>query len=324
MLFHHFGIPALQPSQPGTALLHIMLFFFEDLPISAWVWCLLHVVRLQNHVQRRRNLIGRACDSLIGSCENSIKEPRELVDRVLIVGNAPTVTSGKPLGAEIDGFRTVVRFNDYSTDRTEFTGSKLDYHFCNDQQVVGASEKAVLPLFNSSLTHAAYFFFPHMEEAGKIVANLVRLKANAWIVDEDRLLALGRKIGLRFWQVPSSGMVAIDAFLARHPRVVLHGFDFFQGKRIHYFDETPTQLVTSWLELFVTHSPAREKSWVARLVSKGCVTVLAEDAAMHEGGAVESSMTEMTGDAKEKPTRRRPPGLLRAILRDGFPSQFSV
>jgi len=307
--FHFYGVQFLQPTALGTTSLQIMFVYFEDLPVLAWLWCLYHVVKIQNHVKAH-------------AAEAPIAEPQGPDDRVLIVGNAPTVTDGSPLGEEIDRFAHVARFNSYTVSKPAFTGSRTDFHFCNGRQVAsGKRMKVVLPLFNASLTHAAYLFFPHMEDARRITDNLTSDKATAWVVDEPRLLALMKKLGIAFWQVPTSGMVAIDAFLSKHPSVSLHGFNFFQGKKIHYFEESATQLITSWLERFVTHDPSKEKLWVASLVKDGHASFLAETAAPNKVG--ETTDTKSKTSDKENQARQRP-SLMRTILKDGVPSQFSI
>lgn len=300
---HLYGVQLLHSTAFGTAALQLAFAYFEDLPVLAWLWCLYHVALIQDHAS------GHAGEAPIAA-------PQGSDDRVLVVGNAPTVTDGRPLGEEIDRFAHVARFNSYTVSRPAHTGSRTDFHFCNGRQVASDRRvRVVLPLFNASLTHAAYLFFPHMEEARRITDDLTSDKATAWFVDEARLLALMQKLGLVFWQVPTSGMVAIDAFLSKHKSVSLHGFNFFQGKKIHYFEESPAQLVTSWLERFVTHDPSKEKLWVAGLVREGRASFLAETAPHETGQAGEEKM--------DKQPRQRP-SLMRTILRDGVPSQFSI
>merc|ERR1719428_2643547 len=135
-----------------------------------------------------------------------------------------------------------------------------------------------------------------MEEAADICANLMHPKANVWVVDEERILALIRKIKPNFWQIPSSGMVAIDAFLSKYPEVAIHGFNFFSGKKIHYFEESPLQLITSWLERFVTHNPPCEKVWVESIVNEGRAYFLSEGKHCREPASSE----EETSGSEEK------------------------
>jgi len=314
--FHGVIIPSIAQTSFGNILLHALFAFFEDMPVVGWIWCLVYVVRMQKHVKVKQ--AGR-------------KSPfEECKDPVLIVGNAPTVTEGNPLGALIDDFSHVVRFNSYNTEKPEFTGSKVSFHFCNGRNFPTSNAvKAVCPLFNASLTHAAYLFMPHMEDAPEIFANLTSTKVEAWFVEEERILALCRRIGTPFWQIPTSGMVALDAFMGNSDQVCLHGFNFFQGKKIHYFQESPTQLITSWLERFVTHDPSREKKWVEGLAAKGDVSFLAQHPVGSETkGKFEACDDEATPEGKKKDDdadlRRRTPGLFRTMLKDGMPSQFSL
>jgi hypothetical protein len=324
--FHRFAVPAVQPTILGSILLQLLFAIFEDGSTAGWVWCLYHVVALQDHV--RNTASKRDCP---------IKDPVGGEDTVLIVGNAPTVMNA-PLGEVMDGFSHVARFNTYNLCKPEYTGSKVNFHFCNGRNMPAAREvKAVLPLFNASLTHAAYLFMPHMEEALSIRATLESSKANAWFVEEERILALCRRIKPNFWQIPSSGMVAIDAFLSRYPEVALHGFNFFSGKKIHYFEESPLQLLTSWLERFVTHNPPCEKAWVESLVDEGRAYFLAEgkrsvtstpDIISSEeevpGASCSSDLDSSKGKLGKDDKKRRLPNMWKFLRKDLLPSQFSM
>jgi len=323
VVFHGLVIPLIANTRVGGLLLHALFAFFEDMPTIGWIWCLYHVVCLQRHIAKHQH-----------SRQPPWSESQGPNDRVLIVGNAPTVVEGEPLGKLIDDFTHVIRFNSYSVNRPEFTGSKVGFHFCNGRNFpTNNIVKAVCPLFNASLTHAVYLFMPHMEEAKDIYANLTSTKVNAWFCEEEAILELRRKIGCRLWQIPTSGMVAIDSFLSKREQVTLHGFNFFQGKKIHYFEESPTQLITSWLERFVTHDPSFEKVWVEKLTKEGHVSFLSKQSAskIDEGDAEAEAEDEVCQEAKakkgeqdEEELRRRRPVLIQTLLKDGLPSQFSL
>jgi len=317
--FHGLVIPLIATTRIGGVLLHALFAFFEDMPVVGWIWCLYHVVRMQNHISKTQS-----------DRQNPFVPSDGVADRVLIVGNAPTVIEGEPLGHLIDGFNHVVRFNQYTVAKPEYTGNKVGFHFCNGRNFpTDNTVKAICPLFNASLTHAVYLFMPHMEEAKDIYANLTNPKVDAWFVEEQHILDLRRKIGNKIWQIPTSGMVAIDAFLRNRKQVSLHGFNFFQGKKIHYFEESTTQLITSWLERFVTHDPNIEKVWVDQLKEQNRVLLLNKHSASTtsaddcEGDAIDEGKGKK-GDEDEAELRRRTPGLVHTLLKDGFPSQFSL
>jgi len=318
---HVYGIPALQPTWAGAVLLQIMFAVFEDGSVAGLIWCLHHVLRVQSYI-RTQQAQGMKCP---------IAEPKSLKDHTLIIGNAPTVVGGDPLGPVIDSFSNVVRFNNYNLDRPEYTGTKATFHFCNGRNMPATNTvQAVLPLFNASLTHAMYLFLPHMEDASEICTLLMTSQASVWFVEEEPILKLCQKIRCNFWQIPSSGMIAIDAFLSKYPDVTLHGFNFFAGKKIHYFEESPLQLITSWLERFVTHNPACEKIWVESLLSEGRATFLAQGAVLADGNGaanqegVEASKGKGKGDEKDGNTRLQLSSVWRFLSRDGMPSQFSM
>lgn len=310
LLFHHQGVAALQPTFQGTCLLQALFFIFQDGPSFAWAWCLKHVLIMQDHYR-----LHPSGDSTV------LDAPKAEGGQGLVVGNAPNVLQGQPLGAVIDSFAEVVRFNSYKIHKPTFTGTKVTHHFCNGRQIPERSG-VVMPLFNASLTHAVYLFFPHLEEAPEICARLKTSKASICVPNEERILKLCAKLGLRFWQVPSSGMVAIDLFMSRYEQVYIHGFSFFQGK-LHYFQEPLLQLLTSWLERCLTHGPAFEKQWAEGLMADGKVIKLPESdlaiaAAREDEVTMKGKLDELEAEAAEGP------GVIEAILKDGFPSQFSL
>lgn len=316
--FHRFAVPLVQPTLLGTTVLQVLFTIFEDGAVAGWIWCLYYVVRLQNHVRSTPSK---------GQCP--IQESNNGEDTPLIVGNAPNVMDA-PLGEVMDSFQSVSRFNTYRVHKPEYTGSKVNYHFCNGRNLPSAREvKAVLPLFNASLTHAVYLYMPHMEEAANIFANLASPEANVWVVEEERIMALRKKIKCNFWQIPTSGAVGIDAFISKRPEVALHGFNFFSGKKIHYFEESPVQLITSWLERFVTHNPPREKVWVHSLVAERRAYFLSEGkpepGEVMETSASEEVCEEKKGKLGSKEARRRLiPSVLKFLRKDLLPSQFSM
>uniref|UniRef100_A0A7S1EXX7 Uncharacterized protein n=1 Tax=Noctiluca scintillans TaxID=2966 RepID=A0A7S1EXX7_NOCSC len=289
--FHLFLVSIIHPTWLGTALFQMLLFLFEDLPAGAWMWCLLHVVRLQRHTCQQH----QRASPLSGD------------DDVVIIGNAPTLTSGTALGPQIDRFPTVVRFNEFTVDPVEFSGSKTSFHFCSGRTLPSA-KTSVLPHFNASLAHAVQLFMPRIEDTWEIYTRLT--STDVWFIDESRILSLHQKIGCRFWQVPSSGMLAIDAFRDRDVR--LHGFNFFQSRRMHYFAETPLEQLLSWMESSL-HSP-REKNYVERLLKHGHVAFLSPP-----------DDTDSESECEKKGgVRQRLPRLVNILLKDGLPSQFSV
>mmetsp|Transcript_155615 Transcript_155615/g.290443 ORF Transcript_155615/g.290443 Transcript_155615/m.290443 type:complete len:436 (+) Transcript_155615:95-1402(+) len=319
LLFHKFAIPVLQPTLTGSVLLQVLFAIFEDGSIAGWVWCLVHTVRLQMHIER---------NNLYCKCP---VQPSSADDTVLIIGNAPTVLTGEPLGAVIDTFPEVVRFNGYTLTKPDYTGSRVTSHFCNGRQMPAKSTvQAVLPLFSASLTHAVYLYMPHMEDAWETCEKIMNNK-DARFIAEPQILELCKKIKCNFWQIPTSGMVAIDAFLKTYPKVTLHGFNFFAGKKIHYFEESATQLITSWLERFVTHNPPCEKVYVKGLWEQGTADFLSSNVPFvedvqdsEEREASAESTDEKLDEDSSKLRKRKSPGLLQMVTKDGLPSQFSI
>jgi hypothetical protein len=303
--WHRYIIPAIQPTIVGSILVQVGFVFFQDLCLLGWLWCLHHVVQVQDIMKVRPELT-----------ECPIKTPSNPEDRVLIIGNAPNVLEGRALGPVIDGFEQVCRFNTYHVDVPEYTGTKTTYHWANGRNIPqDPYVQAVAPIFNASLTHAVYLFFPDLGNASNTMTHVLSDKTRVWFVEEDRLLKLCKKLSLPFFQIPSSGMVAIDAMMSLYDKVYIHGFSFFQSKKLHYFDEPVLQMVTSWLERFITHNAGCEKTWVEGLARDQSVLFLPEHVVEVPGG--ENISSPKSKEAEKKPNLFR-------LIEEAFPSQFSM
>jgi len=85
-----------------------------------------------------------------------------------------------------------------------------------------------------------------------------------------------KAIGLTGIKHPTSGMLAIDHFL-NLPNVSLpvyiHGFDFFEGPEIHYYNKTEPlyERINDMIGVNTMHQPEKEKAFVALLVKEGKV-----------------------------------------------------
>jgi hypothetical protein len=208
--------------------------------------------------------------------------------RVLVVGNGPSALEGEPLGDKIDQFDEVVRFNNFQTKvagMEKFVGTKTTVHYSDgvlyptytEYHVPGAD--VVLSLIMDRFMVAGTYFILRGAadmETGLTMAFL-KDKNLSWTSKAD-IVSLYKRLKLRGLKHPTSGMLAIDHFV-RQPGVELpvyiHGFDFFQGPKMHYFDEHEP-----WYERLNDrigvnmHSPHKEKVYVEELIKQGKVKFL--------------------------------------------------
>merc|ERR1712203_636582 len=110
-----------------------------------------------------------------------------------------------------------------------------------------------------------------------LTSSFLRDPEVGWIAKE-RIDALKKNLGLSGVKHPTSGMLAIDYFLDQ-PGIVLpiyiHGFDFFQGPKIHYYNDHEPLYERINNNIGVNaHSPHKEKLYVEKLIAEGKVRFL--------------------------------------------------
>ena len=83
-----------------------------------------------------------------------------------------------------------------------------------------------------------------------------------------------RRLGLRLYQVPTTGFVLLTRLLESVERVHLVGFDGFGiGKELHYYKEQKMQLQVNAAGALL-HDWAAEKVGIQRLIDEGRVVLL--------------------------------------------------
>merc|ERR1719293_565236 len=98
--------------------------------------------------------------------------------------------------------------------------------------------------------------------------------ALGWISHAD-IQNLKTTLGISKWKRPTSGSLAIDWMLRNRPNkdvpVYIHGFDFFEGEQVHYYDKSEPlyERFNDLLGVTVMHQPSKEKGFVENLVKEG-------------------------------------------------------
>lgn len=209
-------------------------------------------------------------------------------NKVIVIGNGPSAVTGEPLGHEIDQFNEVVRFNNFQTKSAgmdKWTGSKCTVHFSDgvlyptykEYHVPGAT--VVLSLIMDRFIIAGSYLILRMGADLQTRLTLAFLKdpAVGWI-EKDRIDRLKAKLGLNPGKQPTSGMLAIDYFLEKEGvelPVYIHGFDFFMGPKLHYYDDYEPfyERINDRIGVNM-HSPHKEKVYVEKLIQEGRVIFL--------------------------------------------------
>lgn len=210
--------------------------------------------------------------------------------RVIIVGNGPSALEGEQLGHVVDGFDEVIRFNNFQTKVAgleKWVGRKTTVHFSDgvlyptysEYHVPGAS--IVLTLFADRFIVAGSYVILRgaADLQTDLTLNFLKDPDTTWLAKEQ-IERVKKLLGLVSVKHPTSGMLAIDYFLNK-PGVQLpihiHGFDFFQGPKVHYFDDHEPLYERINDRIGVNqHSPLKEKVYVEKLVAEGKVRFLKE------------------------------------------------
>ena len=175
------------------------------------------------------------------------------IDRnILLLGNAYTVLDYE-LGHEIDGFDTVVRFNNFQWDDPAKIGTKFDIHArraCDDVQLLPADSFKEVVCFVT--------WCPLTQGMKRVARNVqAYYGSQCTIVDENICRSIGEDIGLDHPKERASvGALAIGYYLSKYPHIWLHGFTSKDYNK-HYFNKPPKDAHF--------HNWDKERVWIAQL-----------------------------------------------------------
>lgn len=217
--------------------------------------------------------------------ENRLKNGKLLGKKVLVIGNGPSAKESK-VGDVIDScFDEVIRFNNFSNKGSlaEYAGTKTTVHFSDamlypswpEYKVPGAVE--MLAQFDERLmTAGSYLLFRVIADWEPRAAWKFLSDPKVWWIPGPEIAQVKIDVGNTHPTHPTSGMLAINHFmkLTDEP-IYIHGFDFFQGPVIHYYDEVEPFYERMNDKIGVNmHQPKKEKKLVEKLIEQGKVRVL--------------------------------------------------
>merc|ERR1719240_1771508 len=110
-----------------------------------------------------------------------------------------------------------------------------------------------------------------------LTMRFLRDPETSWITKAD-IERVKKLLGLTGVKHPTSGMLAIDYFVNKpgvQLPVAIHGFDFFMGPKIHYYDDYEPLYERINNKIGVNqHSPHKEKVYVEKLIAEGKVVFI--------------------------------------------------
>ena len=184
---------------------------------------------------------------------------------LLIIANGPSALKNK-LGHEIDKFNEIGRINNYTTNNFEkFIGSKTNIWFNGANQ--GLRPRKNIP--KKTIILVPYEILFKKEE--KIIEKMSRkLNLND---DEYNLI---KKEKMKEFEVisnikrPTTGLNSILWGIENYDKVIIHGFDFFENGKEHYYDSYLTKKIAN-LKIVgkaKKHDNVSEKLFVQDLIAK--------------------------------------------------------
>jgi hypothetical protein len=264
-------------SWQGATLKHVMWLYAIDIPLLTCVGAALGL----------EYMFGRTSTNRLFGTQPCFKGKH-----IVVLGNGPSLVKGDAMGSLIDSMDEVVRFNNFQTKTSgleDWTGAKTTVHFSDSMLYPAYSEYRVpgatvaLSLFMDRLLVAgSYFIFRCTADlAFREALELLMSSSLGWVSHED-ISNLKETLGISHWKHPTSGCLAIDWFVRNRPDqsvpVYIHGFDFFEGPEIHYYNKTEPlyERINDLIGVKTMHQPEKEKMFVARLVAEGKVKWLSD------------------------------------------------
>ena len=190
---------------------------------------------------------------------------------LLIIANGPSALKNK-LGYEIDKFNQVGRINNYTTNNFEkFIGSKTSIWFNGANQ--GLKARKNIP--KKTIILVPYEILFRKEE--KIIEKIPR-KLN---LNDDEYTLIEKEKMKEFELIsnikrPTTGLNSILWGIENYDKVIIHGFDFFENGKEHYYDSYFTKKIAN-LKIVgkgKKHDNVSEKLFVQDLIEKKQVVQL--------------------------------------------------
>lgn len=196
-----------------------------------------------------------------------------LDNEIVLVGNGRSLRHKRGLGARIDAFGTVVRFNNFETAGFEpFVGARTDWWArAENADIRPRAEPLARILLRLQGEDPAAF----AEGERTLVPELARRYPGTPVEVIPRAVFEELIAECGFAHAPLTGTLAAAHLLRTWPRVHVCGFDNLSGgpdALRHYFSDG--NVVGDWTEY---HEPGKEDAFLRRRIAEGRVVLLDAD-----------------------------------------------
>ena len=191
---------------------------------------------------------------------------------ILIIANGRSVLSSN-YGPLIDKFKNVARINNYSTaNHKRYIGEKTDIWFNGANQGLKkrkiTNEKIIIFVPASIQLNKKH-------RLDKIPKKLGVARNKYTLVSKEEMLSYEKSTKIKR---PTTGLSSILWSIKNYNKVIIHGFDFFEKSKGHYFDNIiKTFLINNgMIKMGHKHNNILEKEFVNQLINEKKVITLEE------------------------------------------------
>ena len=192
-------------------------------------------------------------------------------DRILIIANGESILSNN-YGQFIDNYPLVARINNYQTKGFENQiGSKTDIWFN------GANSKLKLQSAKYSdiivLMPSQVILKKEADLNGHVSKRLKLNKEEYTTVSLSNIQTFENQVG---YNRLTTGLYSILWALKNYNEVIIHGFDFFQESKAHYYDNSLSKLLikNNIIKKGQKHNNILEKQFVNNLINENKIKIL--------------------------------------------------
>ena len=184
-------------------------------------------------------------------------------DKILIIANGPSLLQYK-FGNQIDKFKNIARINNYKIDGfNEYIGKKTSIWFN------GGNQNLSIP---NIIPEEIIVFIPYdlqnknLKKIQKRTSQRLKLNKTKYnLISKDDMLKYENISNIKR---PTTGLNSILWSISNYKKVIIHGFDFFQGGKNHYYDSFFGKKISYLKSLLFSekHNHYTEKKFVEKLI----------------------------------------------------------
>tara|TARA_B100000029_G_scaffold142722_1_gene137960 strand:+ start:5163 stop:5777 length:615 start_codon:yes stop_codon:yes gene_type:complete len=192
---------------------------------------------------------------------------------LLIIANGPSCLKNK-IGHKIDQFKEIGRINNYTTNNFEdFIGSKTSIWFNGANQ--GLKSRQNIPYKTIILVPYEVLCRKEKKLIEKIPKKLNLNNSKYTLIKKEKMKEYEDICNIKR---PTTGLNSILWGIENYDKVIIHGFDFFENGKEHYYDSYLTKKIAN-LKIVgkgKKHDNEGEKLFVQGLVQEKKIVQLTE------------------------------------------------